>query len=495
MGAIGFGKFNKFYWLILLSALFKILINIFFKVEIQKFMNNDNISILKSPVLNNHIFVRFIYYYFGFVILGSIYVKSLAINKEFFKDQFFKEKFKRALLPTLIVVIIYIIYEMLTFYIDQRNTAFVNFWVLQIFFIHYFLSRREHLKLYSHQKLSFAIILLLSFGINFISSFLRQCEYPNQDPNKLDEHFINKTIIFPPKIRENLIKKLQESIITANEQGNRACSNKYNVFLLDNNFANFIVLAAFGYLIALFLKSYSAVKLKSIINQNFISIDLIITLMGIFGLSLNIILLFISSLIPCGKDDYFSNFCHSVKESDNNDDRTYYFDNFLYYIASIKGDLFPKDNKYRLRKPKDIILEIIFSFIMSIFGFYKMRFDFSIIKELGVFHLLIPEVFYQFMIDCYIIIYKIVSNNIDKTQITQFIFIIISQLFALIGILIYLELIELKFCGLDKNIRKNISLRANEDVEEISETDTLPIRITLFDKNNEDKKDGFIIYL
>ena len=72
---------------------------------------------------------------------------------------------------------------------------------------------------------------------------------------------------------------------------------------------------------------------------------------------------------------------------------------------------------------------------MSVFGFYKIRFDLSIIKELGVFHLLIPEVIYQFVIDIYIIIYKIVNNIIDKTQITQFIFIIIIQLFALIGIL------------------------------------------------------------
>ena len=68
---------------------------------------------------------------------------------------------------------------------------------------------------------------------------------------------------------------------------------------------------------------------------------------------------------------------------------------------------------------------------MSVFEFYKMRFDLSIIKELGVFQLLIPEVIYQFVIDCYIIIYKIAKNIIDKTQITQFIFIIINQSFAL----------------------------------------------------------------
>jgi len=109
MGVIGFGKFNRFYWLILLSALFKILTNIFFKIEFQKYIIiNENISILKSPVLNNHIFVRFIYYYFGFVILGLIYIKALAINKEFFKDEIFKEKYKKALGPILLVVIIYI---------------------------------------------------------------------------------------------------------------------------------------------------------------------------------------------------------------------------------------------------------------------------------------------------------------------------------------------------------------------------------------------------
>ena len=350
MGVIGFGKFNRFYWLILFSAFFKILINIFFKVEIQKMMINENISILKSPLLNNHIFVRFIYYYFSFIILGLIYTKPLPINKEFFNNEIFKEKDKRSLRSILLVVIFYIIYEILTFYIDQRNVAFVNFWVFQIFFIHFFLSKKENLKLYSHQKLSFAIILFLSFGINFVSSFLRQCEYPIQDPNNLDENFINTTRKYPSIIRENIIKKLQESIIKANEKGNKACSNKYNASLLDNNLVYFIILAAFGYLISSILKSYSGVKFKSIINQNFITIDKIIILMGIFGLLLNIIFLFISSLIPCGNNDYYYNFCYTVKndsslEETNNSkgNSIYYFDNFLDYIANIKGDLLPKN--------------------------------------------------------------------------------------------------------------------------------------------------------
>ena len=104
---------------------------------------------------------------------------------------------------------------------------------------------------------------------------------------------------------------------------------------------------------------------------------------------------------------------------------------------------------------------------------------------MGVFHLLIPEVIYQFVINCYIIIYKIVNNIIDNTQITQFIFIIISELFALIWILIYMELIELKFCKLDKNIKKNISKRAIEDVEAVIELDEPFTRDSLLDDNNE----------
>ena len=36
--------------------------------------------------------------------------------------------------------------------------------------------------------------------------------------------------------------------------------------------------------------------------------------MGLFGLILNIILLFISSLIPCGKDDLSHKLCSSVKD-------------------------------------------------------------------------------------------------------------------------------------------------------------------------------------
>jgi len=201
-------------------------------------------------LLNEHIFIRFIYYYFGFIVLGFIYLISKRVKEknnnnknqkikeeeesyahlqsingrmasvELIYNDVYEELGRRALRPILLVVIIYIISEMLNFYIDQRNMACVNFRALQIFFIHYILYRKEKLKLYSHQKLSFLIILLFSFGIYFVSSFFRQCEYPNQDIKSIEKYLMNKTKIFPPKIIEKLNKTLQESIKKANEVGN-----------------------------------------------------------------------------------------------------------------------------------------------------------------------------------------------------------------------------------------------------------------------------------
>jgi len=172
MSFIGFGKFNRFYWLILLSALFKVLINIFFKIDIQRYMYTDNISILESPVLNRHIFVRFIYYYFGFVVLGFITffsirakekknekkteeeenydhlqsINTTTTNIELIYNDINEQQNLGILLPLIIFVIIYIISEILTFYIDQKNMAFVNFWVLQIFFLHFLFFRIEKIK-------------------------------------------------------------------------------------------------------------------------------------------------------------------------------------------------------------------------------------------------------------------------------------------------------------------------------------------------------------
>ena len=513
---IGLGKFNKYYWNIILSALFKLLINGAFKIDFQNYKEIDHISFLKDPQLNNHIFMRFIYYYLGFICLGALFQKiriknqKSEINKKkeinsvntpssetrisslskniLIHKNYLSETSKKSFWPLFPSLIIYILNEMIIFYFNQKNYDGVNFWVLQIFFIHILLFKKKTFKLYKHQILSFAIIIILCFGIKFISSFLEQCDFPIRDPNNIDEEFKEKIKTLDPQFLENerimekINKTIRESIIKNNEEGTRACKNMYNLLILKKYFEYFIIISALGYLLGLFLHSYSAVKFKYFIDEKYISPYLIIIFIGLIGFFGSILFLIIASFIPCGSTKYISNFCHSAKNNYNITDKTekdfeeiYYLDNFLLYIGGLNDAFHPKIKdklSEKIKGPLDGILEIIFSFLLSIFGFFKTTYDFNIIKELGVFHLLFPEVIYQFIKDIIIIIYKIAKDIIDKVQITQFIFIGITNIFSLIGFGIYLELIEVRFCGFDENIKENIILRSlmeTKGIEEVEE--------------------------
>ena len=54
-----------------------------------------------------------------------------------------------------------------------------------------------------------------------------------------------------------------------------------------------------------------------------------------------------------------------------------------------------------------------------------------------------------------------------KIFLKNFILGIIENCLIIIGFLIYLEIIELNFCGLNYNLRKNIIDRAMKDIEEV----------------------------
>ena len=444
---IGLGKFNKYYWNILLSALFKLLINGAFKIDIQNYKEIKNISFLNDPQLNYHIFIRFIYYYLGFICLGILFQKlriknqkseinqikeinsentsssdnrinshsrSTLIHKNYLSET--SQKSFRLLFPA---IIIYIINEMIIFYFDQKNYNGVNFWVLQIFFFHFLLLfKKKKFQLFKHQILSFSIIIILCFGIKFICSFLKQCDFPIRDPNNIDEEFKEKIKTLDPQFLENerimekINKTIRESIIKNNEEGTRACKNMYNLLILKKYFEYFIIISALGYLLGLFLHSYSAVKFKYFIDEKYISPYLIIIFIGLIGFFGNILLLIIASCIPCGINDkmngnfYISFFCQSggLNKMGVED---YYFDNFLVYVAGLHDAFHPQNRTQYgqyVKEPIDGIMEIIFSFVLSIFSFLKTTCDVFIIKELGVFHLLFPEAIYQFIKDIVIVI-------------------------------------------------------------------------------------------
>ena len=75
---IEFGRFSRFYWLLLASASMKLLITIFLKLDYYdpKKVNqaHPNFALLNEPELNNHILINHIYYYFGFTLFSMIFL-------------------------------------------------------------------------------------------------------------------------------------------------------------------------------------------------------------------------------------------------------------------------------------------------------------------------------------------------------------------------------------------------------------------------------------
>lgn len=319
--------------------------------------------------------------------------------------------------------------------------------------------------------MSFGLILIFGPLIRLISTLLPQCIYQTIQFSEND--------IIIKFLNETMKEILKESIRKTNEMGKYSCKHGLAIFFMKSDyFYSFIVIAVIGYLIGFILYSYSTVHLRDLINLQFISTYSIIFIIGFFGFILNLIALIISSNIPCSSnslmkmDNRISFICPSSKEHATNFEN--YFDNFFFYIHNLKDvifktqkqDLFPFEER---KKPKDGILEIFFSFIFPILGFFKMNFDLHIIKELGPFHLLLSEVLFQISKDFISIIYKVFDDFMDKIQINQYIFITSANLIVLIGAFIYLELIELKFCNFDKDIKNSIALRSILEMEEKEE--------------------------
>ena len=82
----------------------------------------------------------------------------------------------------------------------------------------------------------------------------------------------------------------------------------------------------------------------------------------------------------------------------------------------------------------------------------------KIIIDYTLYHIYIPLLFENFV--------KNIINMIENFNIFITIFLSISFFIELIMILIFLEIIEVKFCGLNKDLKKNIELRAIVDSTE-----------------------------
>ena len=220
----------------------------------------------------------------------------------------------------------------------------------------------------------------------------------------------------------------------------------------------------FTYIILVLLFSFSEIKIKVFIDLKYLSPYTIIISIGIIGF----IATFIASLIfgLNGKE------CNKQLEYDIN----CYFE-ILPYLNRLKTE-------YNSEK-KNFYLEIFLITPLFLFiEFLYMTFTIFIFKYLNPCYHLFSDNIYYLIYYLFTFIYGLInaSDYIFPSIIGE-----IPELFEFIVFCIYLEIIELRFCGLNKNTRKNIILRAEFDSEgEINNNESFNEGHNIIDNDEED---------
>jgi hypothetical protein len=206
------------------------------------------------------------------------------------------------------------------------------------------------------------------------------------------------------------------------------------------------------------LRAYIFVKIKFICDKKFILPSNILFLYSFFGAFVSFIISIIPTNIPCTdasfnlnetlytnntifKNDLIRTICQ-VKENKTN---ILYYESYSIYFEELL---------------KNHFLLIILFFLKIVLYFWNKLFYLYVIKNLGAEYIYCANSIYYVITEFFDLCYFLFSQ--EKFRFYKF-FGMIAQIFSFIGTLFYLELIELHFCNLDHNLKKNIKERALED--------------------------------
>ena len=154
--------------------------------------------------------------------------------------------------------------------------------------------------------------------------------------------------------------------------------------------------------------------------------------------------------------------CENKIINETSNETIKYIANFKLYFSSYKNI-------------KELFLEIMTVVLCSLGFFFYKYFSLMTIKYLSPIHLMLSNIL-LYIFSIIIIIVILIKNNIlfnNNMTLTIIILNFIGDVLCLIIISIYLEILELNFCGLNLNLRKKIIERGLEDLYENDENDNL----------------------
>ena len=315
--------------------------------------------------------------------------------------------------------------------------SYADYWMLELVFLVPLSQKMLQLKIYSHQKLSLYLVSI-PIILKTVTIVLMFCDENN--------YFKNGEVNYKYNDQTTLIK----SLVVAR--------------------AWLFPIAMISYFILMLLYSYLSITIKKIIDLKYMQISKLLILYGFFGSIISSLLSLIFTFISCGKKnndvyDIYDYFCYVV---DSNGDR--FIENYkVYFTGSIKKDLL-----YTL-------IGAVGYDIYILFGFQIVKYLDPIYKGFSA-----PL---TFLIQKLILMYQINGYEPVKYINESYFIDLASDIVANIAFFIYLELIELNFCGLNKYLRKNIILRGKIDIDNEITRDSNASETEMVKKFGDDDED------
>ena len=373
-----------------------------------------------EPELKDHREIQNLYNYIGFIIFGIFFYYYFEIRKNKKKRNesensslttklIFHENDISKIKPRYKALLICFIYVFSEEIIDIKyalNLDDLDLWIFNILFTLIFMSFYYNIKEYTHQLYSMIFIFVIDFFLLIIYSFLPK--YDNKRKEKLNVY-----------------------------------ENVNNIFKNDL----YSIPIIFILIIISCLMSYARVEAKVLMEKEYMPPYKLLTLIGIYGLFLTIISLFFTSLFNCGEN--IQQKCEVYNKPKNESDITFY-DSFAIYIYNLKD-----------RSTLEFLIEFLINTPLFAFANYlRLFFEIIIIYFLNPIYILVYESLYYAVLT---LLSFILNKGNDKMDDSVFILYFTVDIVAIIGYLIYLEIIELRFCGLNNYTRKTIYRRGRRE--------------------------------
>ena len=431
---IGIGDFSSLYFYVIYCFISKLIGN--FLLSFSSIIKNSNSGLFyyKSQ-LSFHKDIQEIYNYIGFIIFGAFFYKCFKKNSKIKQKQNNNNLLTKKLIynddedelyiedsrfKLLIICFIFIVHNKIIELIFSFDFPELDFWIFNIVFTLIFLSRYYQIKQYKHQLFSMIFVIIINFILSIISSFIPRNEDDKKDVYEKVEDLLKHKLLAIPII--------------------------------------------FISIIASCLISYARVEAKVIMEKKYLSPYKLIILIGCLGVILMAISLVFSSIFIC--NEKIKRMCN-VSETENEK----YYESVPIYL-----------NELKKLEPDHFWVEILLiTPFFSFMNFMKLIFELLMIYYLNPIYILISDAFYYLLI--YVLSY-ILSDKSKSMPTNKFIIIIAMNSVAILGYLIYLEIIELRFCGLTNNIKKSINKRGR------IESDIIEIGLVNEQMDNEESFEG-----